>query len=437
MHQTNGSAAHEPEPLLPHPDFEVFSVEELQAAVKELEQKISFGSKHGADHHMVVWLLQEKRSAEAELRRRNELRPQQNALWPEFLSAAQILALPPDPTRWRIDQFLPEGNSSVLVSKPKVGKTTFAVQEGLCVARGIPFMGRETRQAPVAYLSLDASLPEIAEVFIKLGLRDSDPVFMHAGAAPADALNWVVQSVKKNGVRFVVVDTLQRFFRFQDLNDYSAVTNTMEPLLEAMRQEGCHVQFLHHAKKDAGDDLDSAIGSTAIRGLAYGYIHIKRLPESDRRILRSDQRGGKNFAEVAIGFNRDGWLELKGTRDDAEIDDAKPKIQEFIESQDRPVREDEIQDAVKLRRLIMSKALREMFKDNQVERTGKGRKRDPFYYSLAGSLLKNENSVPDGGFQRGKIGEPNLEKERQVQAAIELFSVPKDAGTARERNGIE
>ena len=30
-----------------------------------------------------------------------------------------------------------------------------------------------------------------------------------------------------------------------------------------------HIMLLHHAKKDSRDDLDAAIGSTAIRGLAY------------------------------------------------------------------------------------------------------------------------------------------------------------------------
>jgi hypothetical protein len=30
--------------------------------------------------------------------------------------------------------------------------------------------------------------------------------------------------------------------------------------------------MLHHAKKESADDLDAAIGSTAIRGLCYTYL---------------------------------------------------------------------------------------------------------------------------------------------------------------------
>ena len=161
-------------------------------------------------------------------------------IWPELISAKQLLSLPPDPTRHVWASTLPFGGSSAVVAKPKVGKTYACANLSLAISRGVPFLGRDTIQCPVAYLSLDASLPEIAETFIRLGLRDSDPVFIHAGAAPKDAISWVVQRIKEISVRFVVVDTLQRLFRFQNLNDYSEVTNTLEPMLEAIREQNAH-----------------------------------------------------------------------------------------------------------------------------------------------------------------------------------------------------
>lgn len=107
----------------------------------------------------------------------------QAALWPELLSAKDLLELPPDPTRWVWDQTLPAGGASILVSKPKIGKTHLAVNLSIAVARGIPFLGRATQQCGIVYLSLDASLPEIAETFLSFGLMATDPVYLHAGAA--------------------------------------------------------------------------------------------------------------------------------------------------------------------------------------------------------------------------------------------------------------
>jgi len=187
-------------------------------------------------------------------------------------------------------------------------------------------LGRATQQGPVAYLFLDGPLPEIADTFVTLGLRESDPLYLHAGSAPADSIDWLLFTIRQKGVKLVVIDTLQKLLRFKDINDYSEVTNRMEPLLDAARQGNCHIMMLHHAGKYSVDDLDAAIGSTAIRGLCYSYLFLKRLnPKSDRRIISSDQRGGKRFPETAIGFNRlTQRLEVQGSLEDAEINDAEP-----------------------------------------------------------------------------------------------------------------
>lgn len=400
--------------IQPHPDFEQMTLEELEAARKELEDKISFATEHRAETVFKTWLIQERRLLLAEIGRRNGGKPQshttakpkQEALWPELISAKDLLALPPDPTRWIWDNALPVGACSVLVAKPKVGKSHLAVNFSIAVARGHRFLERDTQRCPVAYLSLDASLPEISEIFIKFGLKESDPIFIHAGGAPTDALKWLIHNIQSKGVRVVIIDVLQRLFRFENVNDYSEVTNALEPLLEAAREHKCHILLLHHAKKEAGDDLDSAIGSSAIRGLAYAYLHLKRLPNSERRILRSDQRGGKNFSEVQIAFGRDDWLEVGGTREEAEIEDAKPKIKEFLEAEGREVTEKEIRAAVPIRYIIISKALRQMFKADEIQRQGRGRKNDPFRYSLTASLV-NENVVPGRGYKGEGFWEPN------------------------------
>jgi hypothetical protein len=347
----------------------------------------------------------------------------------QFLSMKELLHLPPDPTRWLWDQTLPAAGASVLVSKPKIGKSTFAANLALAIARGIPFLGRNTQQSPVAYLSLYASLPEMIEAFSPFGPREMDPIFIHAGAAPKEAVAEIMQWVKANEARFIIVDTLQRLFRFQNVNDYSEVSNGLEPLTEAAREQKCHVMFLHHAKKDAGDDLDSAIGSTAIRGLAYSYLHMKRLPNSERRILRSDQRGGENISEMAIGFDRvTGWLEIQGTMEDAEVESVEPGIFEFVEAEGGDVSEKAIKGAMQpVRAMIISKAIRKLFKDGRLERTGKGRKGSPFLYSMAISL----DSIPGLGGMGGRG--TGIESEKRKKPLRNLKnSIPKRSGKERE-----
>jgi hypothetical protein len=194
---------------------------------------------------------------------------QQPELWPEFLTAKDILQAPKDPTRWIWENCLPVGGGSIVAAKPKIGKSTTVVDLCISVARGEPFLGRQTQQGAVAYLFLDGPLPEIADVFVTFGLRESDPIYLHAGPAPKDCIEWLLSTIKQKGVKLVVIDTLQKLLRLKDLNDYAEVTNKMEPLLDAARQGHCHIMMLHHAGKESRDDLDAAIGSTAIRGICY------------------------------------------------------------------------------------------------------------------------------------------------------------------------
>ncbi len=265
--------------IKPTPDFDGFSSEELRTHIKALEEQVNFGQVHCAEHLVIVSLIQERRQAQAELARRNGKRPpsQQPDFWPRPLTAKEALAVAPDQTEWMWEDCLPAAGCSILVAKPKVGKTTLAVNLAVAIARGYPILSRGVTQAPVAYLSLDASLPEIMGVFGRFKLEESDTVFIHAGSAPVKAVDWIMEMIQENHIRFVVIDTLQRLFRFQNINDYSEVTNSLEPLLDEARKSRCHIMFLHHAKKDSPDDLDSAIGSTAIRGLLYSYLHMKRL----------------------------------------------------------------------------------------------------------------------------------------------------------------
>lgn len=356
----------------------------------------------------------------------------QVAIWPEFLTAKEILQAPKDPTRWIIENCLPVGGASVLVAKPKVGKTTIAADIAISVARGEPWLSRTTQQSPVAYVFLDGPLTDIADTFVSLGLRESDPVFIHAGSAPADAVAWILAAVKDKGARLVVIDVLQKLCRFENINDYSEVSTKMEPLLEAARDGHCHVMTLHHAKKDSRDDLDAAIGSTAIRGLCYTYLFAKRLANSERRILSSDQRGGKNFAEVGIGFDKlTGRLFIQGTIDDVEIEEATPLILKFLDGDEQ--REAEIRKAVPMRGWIVGKALRSLVKKGDVERNGSGKRGQPFLYSVAPTLMANRegakghsDGLSEGGLLRGKPdsspylhslgnGTPGLAFENQSQ----------------------
>jgi len=94
--------------------------------------------------------------------------------------------------------------------------------------------------------------------------------------------------------------------------------------------------------------------------------------------------------------------------------------------------ERQIRAEVQARGLIVSKALRQMFKAGDLERTGKGRKGEPFQYSLSSTLLASSlNSLPgDRVLGEGVLGmESEGPKKTLIKSDKMLF--PKN----RELNG--
>lgn len=230
--------------------------------------------------------------------------------WPELVTIKSVIEAPEGP---KVDYIwadtLPTTAASLLVAPPKTGKTNLAVNLSIAVARGVSFLDRPTAQGKVGYIFNDGGQNEIAEVFAKFGVRGDDSILLHAGSVPDRSSEWLLDMVDRGGLSLVVIDTLQRFFRFKDLNGYSEVTNTMEPLLNGMAERHCHVMFVHHAKKDTSDKLNASVGSTALRGLCYTFIYYCRLPDSEQRMMFTDQRSGKNMKETNIDFDwKTGWL---------------------------------------------------------------------------------------------------------------------------------
>ena len=108
----------------------------------------------------------------------------QREFWPELVSMRDLLTRPPDPTRWVWSEVLPVKAGSVLVAKPRIGKSTLAANLCVAISRGLPFLGRDTQKSPVAYISTDASEWEMADTFHGVGARSEDDIFVFAGSAP-------------------------------------------------------------------------------------------------------------------------------------------------------------------------------------------------------------------------------------------------------------
>jgi AAA domain len=293
----------------------------------------------------------------------------------KLVSAIDLLASAGSDTRWLWDGVLPEGGMSLVVGKPKAGKSTFAFALSLAVAAGREFLGRPSAAGPVVYLALEEKRAEVKKK-LEAANCQVENIFFHFGAAPADAVTGVVQLIKETKAKLMIIDVLQKFIRVRDLNDYALVTNALEPLLTAARESGCHVTLTHHAGKADRPDGDEVLGSTALLGGVDTLVSIKK--RDKRRTFFTIQRYGDDIPETVVELKADGALESAGSRQEVELEETIPLVLEACE----PVAltEKEIWERIEKKHDIVSKAIRAAVDRGKLNRTGGGKKNDPYFY---------------------------------------------------------
>jgi putative DNA primase/helicase len=308
-----------------------------------------------------------------------------------LVSASEVLAMEEPDTPWLWDGILPEGGMSLLVGKPKVGKSTFAFALALAVANGEDFLDRATAQGKVVYLALEEKRSEIKKK-LKAAGGQTDNLFFHFGAAPTDAVAKTSDLVKETKACLLIIDVLQKFIRARDLNDYAEVTNVLEPLLNAARESGCHVLMTHHAGKAKRPNGDEVLESTALFGGVDTLVSIKK--HDIRRTFSTSQRYGADIPEIVIDLHDDGNISALGSRNDLEIDGACRAILKALGNEE--LTRDEVLDRVEQKRVVVVKALARLCDEKEIERGGTGKKRDPYTFKKI-SVFPFPDTLGNGG----------------------------------------
>jgi hypothetical protein len=300
---------------------------------------------------------------------------------PALLTAAEILqaADSPEPD-WLVEGLIPAGGVTLLVGRPKSGKSTFARALAVAVAQGRPFLGRETRRGPVLLLSLEDRQRDAARHLRALGLRAEDPLLLAAGQRDIQPLRCWIQAYRPV---LVVIDTVGRVLHLRDSSEYAEVTEALDGLLRLARESGAAFLLVHHSPKasDGRDPIDAPLGSTAFAGTADVVLHLKR-GRDGVRTLASVQRVGQDMEESVVTIGPDGWPALVGTRREVQTQAMSDEILKYLASHGESTR-DEILSGVQGEAAVKIRALDHLVREGRVVRSGTGRRGDPFRFRLA------------------------------------------------------
>lgn len=299
-----------------------------------------------------------------------------------FTSLGSLLDEPEEDIDWILDGMLPSSGFSIVVAKPKVGKSTLVRQLALAVACGKPFLERQTSRGAVLYVALEEKRSEVKKHFKLLGGTGNDDLYVYVGSVPQEAHKWLDREIKQRKPVLVIIDTLFRFVNIQDGNDYAKVTSALTPLLSLSRENGAHLMVVHHARKGGGDGGDTTLGSTAIFGSVDTAIFLKK--SDGKRMIETEQRYGDNLESSILVFDDETrFITLGGTKEEDDKHRLESDVLAFLKSQEEPCTEKTISEATEGKTILKRKVLREMLASGSIYRTGSGTKGDAYLYSCS------------------------------------------------------
>ncbi len=295
-----------------------------------------------------------------------------------FATLDELLSEPEEENAYIWENTLISGGLSICSAKPKVGKSTVARNLAVAITQGETFLGRETIKGKVIYLCLEEKRSEIAKHFRLMGASGQD-ILIHTGATPENALRALEFAIAEIEPVLVIIDPLARVLRVNDFNDYGTMSRGLEPFIDLARKTNVHILALHHEGKGDRDGGDALLGSTALFGAVDCHLQLRK--RNNGRTVSTTQRYGIDLPETVIDLDKEtGVISDKGDLQTFVLQEKKTEVSNSITETEK-VTEAEIKERVGGNsKGIISKAIRLLFDEKQLNREGDGKKGNPFLY---------------------------------------------------------
>lgn len=296
-----------------------------------------------------------------------------------------LLSRPDLPVEYVLEDRLVAGTVSLLVAKPKVGKSTLARNLCLAVARGEDFLGLKTKAGECIYLALEERVEDVRGDFRAMGADGSEPIFVHAAMAPVEGILALCDLIRQRRPVLVVVDPLFRLAHIRDEKAYAETYAALGPLIDVARAAGTCVLLVHHAGKSMKvDAIDSPLGSTAIGGAVSTVFVLKRTEAY--RTIQSVQRVGSDMPEAVLDFDANSRrVSLGGSRLEVDRRECEDAIFLFLQSADGPQTQEQLREGVEGKTKVIRAALTALAESGRVRKIGEGKKGKPYLYEFPNS----------------------------------------------------
>jgi hypothetical protein len=231
------------------------------------------------------------------------------------LPALAFASLPPP--HWIIKGVLPQADLGVIYGESSSGKSFFALDLVMSIARGVPWRGQHTQPGRVVYIAAEGvggfrnRLKAYAHQYqlslnqLPFGVIPSAPNFM-----VVEDIKQIIKTIRAFGsTQVIVVDTFARVTPGANENSGEDVGKVIHHCEGLHRTTGAMVLLIHHAGKDL---TKGARGWSGLRAAADAEIEIMRT-DKDRVATITKLKDGEDGAtygfrlpQIVIGQDAEG-----------------------------------------------------------------------------------------------------------------------------------
>jgi len=219
---------------------------------------------------------------------------------------AEINGMDFPPPEFLVEGLIPKVGMGLLVGNPKAGKSFMALQLITCIAKGVPFMGRDVLKGSVMYLALEdprarldwrsKATQELLGVTncenLEINCQNDDWLATVANGGLDSLQGWIDETPD---ARVIVIDTIQIFqgVRKGGADSYQLDVEAFSPIQTLAMRNGISIICVHHMNK-AG----AVMGSQGFEGTADWTMKLWKEEEEPTALLQCKGRDFEEFAET-------------------------------------------------------------------------------------------------------------------------------------------
>jgi hypothetical protein len=278
------------------------------------------------------------------------------------------------------------------------------------------------------------------------GRSDADPIWLWTETVsdtPQDQ-ETLQKFIRDHNIALVIIDTLATYLMLRDETDNSNVTVRLRPYLDMAHTTGATIIFVHHERKnrdEGGDDSRAIRGGGAILAVVDLAFQLQRATGGGTpRHLRITGRYQEIPRSLKLDYGDEEYV-LLGTSEDHTRDAQRARIVEGLPTESPGLTVKEAAAKAGFKENATRVALEEALGKKRVDRSGLGRRGDPWRYFriVASGTTPDLANTADGKKETGSASDhhtterPNANNQTPQQTSDDWFA--DDEMTNEERDG--